>query len=104
MPGVDFLRVRELVRIADVLQLAGFEVTEQLGEQLRGPCPVHRSTSQTSRSLSVNLRKHTFHCFKCGASGNQLDLWVAVTRLPLPDAARDLCQRLGIDVPEIQRW
>jgi DNA primase len=40
----------------------------------------------------VNLEKKVFHCFHppCGAHGNVLDLWAAVRRLPLYEAARDL--------------
>jgi DNA primase len=104
MPGIDFARVRQVVSMADVLRLAGYEAAEALGDQLRGPCPIHGSSSSSSRSFSVNLRRQAFRCFKCGAAGNQLDLWMALSKLPLPDAARDLCERLGLEVPEIKRW
>lgn len=60
--------------MVDVLGLCGFKATEALGDQVRGPCPIHGSPSPTSRSFSANLRKNNFRCFKCGASGNQLDL------------------------------
>jgi len=103
MPGIDYQQVRSVIRLADVLELVRFEAVETSGDQVRGPCPIHGSSSHTSRSLSANLRKNTFQCFKCGASGNQLDLWVAITKLPLHEAARDLCQNLGIEVPEIRR-
>ena len=36
--------------------------------------------------------------FRCGASGNALDLWVAVTKLPVYEAALALCERLRLDV------
>jgi DNA primase len=104
MPGIDYAELRRIVKIADVLRLARFEETDGAGDQVRGPCPIHGSTSSTRRSFSANLAKQTFQCFKCGASGNQLDLWVAVSQLPLHDAAKDLCTRLGIEVPEIRRW
>ena len=103
MPGIDFARVREMASMADVLRLASYEPAEALGDQLRGPCPIHGSSSQTSRSFSVNVRRQVFQCFKCGAKGNQLDLWMALTKLPLPDAARDLCERLGLELPQIRR-
>jgi DNA primase len=104
MPGIDFARVREVVSMRDVLRLAGYEPAESVGDQLRGACPLHGSTSANSRSFSINLRKQAFQCFQCGATGNQLDLWIAISKLPLPEAARDLCERLGVDVPEIKRW
>ena len=104
MPGIDYGRLRADIRVEQVLELIGFQATESAGDELRGPCPIHGSTSPTSRSFSANIRKQTYRCFKCGAGGNQLDLWIAVSKLPLHDAARDLCERLGIEVPEIHRW
>jgi DNA primase len=80
------------------------QAVETSGDEVRAPCPIHGSTSPTSRSFSANIRKQTYVCFKCGAAGNQLDLWVATSKLPLHEAARDLCDRLGIDVPQIHRW
>ena len=104
MPGIDYAQLRHSIRIADVLRLASFEAADAMGDQLRGPCPIHGSSSPTNRSFSANLSKNNFRCFKCGASGNQLDLWVAFSKLPLHEAARDLCQRLGLNVPEVRRW
>ena len=83
MPGIDFAEVRSRIRLAQVLELAAFVAVSQTGEQLRGPCPVHGSSSPRSRSFSANLGRNTFRCFRCGAAGNQLDLWVAISKLPL---------------------
>ena len=69
--------------------------------QQRGPCPLHGSTSGTSRCFSANLDEHIFHCFKCGRSGNALDLWAQANHLPIYDAAIDLCERLGIPLPTV---
>ena len=103
MPGIDYAKVRSLVAMADVLRLIGFEGVESQGDEIRGPCPIHGFLSPTSRSFSANIRKNTFHCFKCGAAGNQLDLWAAHFKLPLYDAAKDLCEKAGVEVPEIRR-
>jgi hypothetical protein len=103
MPGIDFAEVRSRVRLAQVLELAGFRVVSRMGDQVRGPCPVHGSSSPRSRSFSANLGRNTFRCFRCGATGNQLDLWVAISKLPLHEAATDLCARLGIEIPFIRR-
>ena len=101
VPGIDYRELRSRIAVADVLEICGFRAVEALADQVRGPCPIHGSTSPTSRSFSANLRKNNFRCFKCGARGNQLDLWVAITKLPLHEAARKLCASLGIEVPEI---
>jgi hypothetical protein len=49
--------------------------------------------------FSVNSARSLFQCFKCGAKGNQLDLWFALSDLPPYEAAIDLCDRLRTDVP-----
>jgi putative transposase len=97
-PAIDFAAVRTAIAIAAVLQLLGCSLHGK-GTQRRGPCPLHGSTSGTARCFSANLDKNAFHCFKCGRSGNALDLWVAAQKLSPYDAAIDLCQRLGIPLP-----
>ncbi|HEV7226462.1 MAG TPA: CHC2 zinc finger domain-containing protein, partial [Pirellulales bacterium] len=99
MPSVDYASLRELVSLAEVLELVGFSAVEQRGDQLRGPCPLHEGPSANSRSFSANLGKNAYRCFVCGSSGNQLDLWVAATGLELHQAAISLCERLDRDLP-----
>jgi hypothetical protein len=43
-------------------------------------------------------------CHRCHSQGNQLELWAAATKQPLHQAAIDLCQSLGRDIPWIRRW
>jgi hypothetical protein len=95
-PPIDFAAVKSLVTIAAVLGLLGVKATKT---QHRGPCPLHGSTSGTSRCFSANLDQNLFHCFKCGRSGNALDLWCAATGQRPYEAAVDLCERLGIPLP-----
>jgi DNA primase len=102
MPTIDYRLVRSRIRIQQVLDLLQFQPHTRLGDELRGPCPIHGSTSERSRSFAVNVAKNTFRCFSCGASGNQLDLWVAICQLPLYEATLDLCQQLAEKVPVLQ--
>ena len=95
--GVDYRQVR--ASIAAVLDLAGYAARVRVGDQLRGPCPMHRSATRRSRSFSVNLDKNIYRCFVCGSSGNQLDLWMKLTEQSLYAATLDLCQRLHIKAP-----
>jgi DNA primase len=104
MPGVNFAVVRERVTMADVLRLLHFAPPSMRGDQLRGPCPVHGSGGPRSRSFSVNVRLGRYRCFRCGSRGNAVELWAAVRQVPLPAAAIELCELLGIDVPWIKRW
>jgi transposase InsO family protein len=100
-PAIDFAAVHAAIPIAAVLQLLGFTARSTRGAQLRGPCPLHGSTAGTSRCFAANLDQHIFHCFKCGRSGNALDLWAQATQQTIYDAALDLCQRLAIPLPTL---
>ena len=99
MPGIDFAELRRQLALAEVLELAGFVPARRRGAVVRGPCPLHGSRAPGSRSFSAHLGRQVWHCFRCGAGGNALDLWVALTRQSLYVAARDLCQRLQRPVP-----
>jgi DNA primase len=103
MPGIDFQQVRKWISIKAVLELLDYKPTANVNLQWRGPCPIHGSVSPTSRSFSVSLSSNAFQCFSCGAKGNQLDLWSAVRELPLHEAAMDLCERMHVDIPWIER-
>jgi DNA primase len=101
MSGIDYRTLRGQVRLGQVLELLGFVATEQRGAQVRGPCPVHGSRRQRSRSFAAHLEWHCWHYFRCGAGGNALDLWVAATKLPVYEAALALCERLRLEVPRL---
>jgi DNA primase len=99
MPGIDYRRVRAQVTMRQVLQLLGWQPRTRQGEQWRGPCPLHGARSAASRPFAVHVGKGAYHCFRCGAGGNALDLYAAATRRSLHEAARALCERLGQSVP-----
>jgi DNA primase len=103
MPGIDYPRLRRQLSLAQVLDLVGFAATVRRGPQLRGPCPVHGSKTPKSRSFAAHLEKNCWHCFGCGAGGNALDLYLAVTRLPVHEGALELCGRLHLPVPYCDR-
>jgi transposase InsO family protein len=97
--AIDFAAVRSAIPIHAVLELLGFRPRNRHRAQWRGACPLHGSSSGTSRAFSVNLDQHVFHCFKCGKAGNALDLWAHASAQTPYDAALDLCHRLNIAVP-----
>jgi DNA primase len=99
MPGIDLKQVRHEVKIQQVLDLLKFTPTSRKGARLRGPCPIHGSSSPRSRIFSVHLGCHRYRCFRCHSAGTQIDLWAAVHRLSLYKAAEDLCHHLGIPIP-----
>lgn len=99
MAGIDFRALRAAVSMETVLQRLRFVPRQRRGDQVRGPCPLHRPPSPTSRSFSAHLTKQAYRCFHCGSSGNQLDLWAAATQQPLYQAAIALCAQLRQPVP-----
>jgi transposase InsO family protein len=95
-PAIDWEVLKNQITLAAVLNLLGTTTTRTLH---RGPCPLHGNTTGTARCFSANLDHNGFHCFKCGVSGNALELWAKAKQLTPADAALDLCARLGIPVP-----
>lgn len=91
MPGIDFVLLRRQISLTHVLDQVGFTPTTRCGPQWRGPCPVHGSKSPRSRSFVAQVEKNCWHCFRCGAGGNALDLYLAVTKLPVYEGALDMC-------------
>ena len=103
MPGIDFNQLRNELKMEEVLSVLGFVATRRSGQQLKGPCPVHGS-SASSESLSVNLEEGRYFCHKCKSHGNQLELWAAVHKQTIYQAAQDLCRALNKEIPWIKRW
>ena len=97
MPGIDYAAVRRAIPMRRVLELLGYQAARRRGDRLRGWCPLQRACSR--ESFRVHLGHNLFHCFSCGAGGNQLDLWSAFHDLELHPAAQHLCQAAGITVP-----
>jgi transposase len=94
-PNVDFACLREHVTMEQVLRHLGwFAGLRGRGQQRRGPCPVHSQLTAPERTFSVHLGKNVFQCFHadCALKGNVLDLWAAIHRLPLYEAALHLAE------------
>jgi len=99
---VDFRHLRQSVTLEQVLKHLGyFDALRGFGPQRRGPCPLHDQPEERFRSFSVNLAKNVFQCFHppCRAAGNALDLWAAVHRLPLVEAASHLAETFHAPSP-----
>jgi hypothetical protein len=97
--SIDFAALRAQVSMEQVLAHLGcFNRLRGTGPQRRGSCPIHNADNTRQRSFSVHLGKKVFQCFHppCGAKGNVLDLWAAVHRLPLHQAAVHLAQTFNI--------
>jgi transposase len=98
-PRIDYAFLREQITMEQVLAHLG--LLAQLrgrGQQRRGACPLHSHAGAADRTFSVNLSKNIFRCFhaECGVQGNVLDLWGAVHRLSLYEAALHLAETFGL--------
>lgn len=101
MPGIDYHALRRQITMREVLELIGFRATSRQGPQLRGRCPLPGCGDPSARSFSVHLTRQIYRCFACGTHGNALDLWTAVTGLPLHPAAIALCRVLHRELPRL---
>jgi hypothetical protein len=100
MPGVDFERIRAVVRMEQVLNLLGFEPTSRSGSQWSGSCPLEDCRAgRRRRRFSVNVARGRYYCHRCRSHGNPLELWAAATHQSVHQAAIDLCRRLGCEIP-----
>ena len=97
MPGIDYHQLRQQITIGQVLDLIGFHSVWRRGSQLRGPCPILGCCSTSNRSFSVHLTRQVYQCFACRSHGNALDLWAAISGLPIHQAALDLCHVTNLD-------
>jgi transposase len=96
---IDFDLLRKQVTMEQVLaHLNWLSCLRGSGPQRRGPCPVHGASSNRMRSFSVHLQKNAFQCFHppCASHGNVIDLWAAVHRLPLQEAAHHLADTFNL--------
>jgi DNA primase len=98
---VDFKKLKEAIDIQMVLDHYGIKNLITHGEELRGPCPIHPG-SQRSKNFTVNVRKNAFKCFSkdCGASGNILDLVVAMEQCSVREAGIKLQEWFRVEESE----
>ncbi|MGO9467302.1 MAG: CHC2 zinc finger domain-containing protein [Isosphaeraceae bacterium] len=105
MLGVDFDRVRTEITMEQVLSLLRLQPPTLSSAQWYGNCPLYDAgAGRRHRSFSVNVAIGRYTCHRCHSHGDQLELWAAARKLPLHEAAVDLCHRLGCDVRWIRRW
>ena len=107
MSPLDYAAIRRRIPIRCVLLLLAYEPAERRGHQWRGACPLPTCPTwagpSPARCFSVHVQRHLFQCFRCGRSGNQLDLWTHVSGLQLYPATLDLCRRLSITPIQLSR-
>lgn len=86
-------RVRESVRLADVLAL--YHLQPNRAGFLH--CPFH--SGDRSPSLKVYPEQNTWHCFGCGKSGTVIDFVMEMERCSFVDALKSWMQIFIWDFP-----
>jgi DNA primase len=94
---VDYKEIKQRVRIDHVL--AQYGVMESLtwkGENLVGPCPIHKGTNATQ--FHVSLAKNNFNCFgDCHGGGNVIDFVAKMEGIDIRAAALKLQEWFGAE-------
>ena len=94
MPGVDFDRLRTQITMKQVLDLLGFKPLPANRRPMVRRLSPARIPGPVVDRFSVNVAIGRYRCHRCHRQGNQLELWAAATKLPLYQAAIDLCRGL----------
>jgi len=98
---IDFPVLRGLIKPRQVLEMTGWRPNWSRGLLSRGPCPFHRSTGYTSRSLAVSDR--VAYCHKCHASGDAVRIWAHYKGMEDYESAIDLCTILNLPIPFLDK-
>ena len=67
------------------------------GGEFSGLCPFH---TEKTPSFYVNEIKGFYHCFGCGAHGDQFGFVMRTENLSFPEAVERLADEAGLEVPE----
>ena len=89
---LDQLRLRVALS-----QLIGRRVRlAKRGREVVGLCPFH---NEKTPSFTVNEEKGFFHCFGCGAHGDNIGFLMQADSLSFPEAVERLAAEAGLEVP-----
>ena len=90
---IDYKELKQHIRMDQVLAQYGvLENLKQKGDNLVGPCPIHKGTNATQ--FHVSLAKNNFNCFgDCHGGGNVIDFVAKMEGLALRQAALKLQDR-----------
>lgn len=96
-PYIDFQSLKQIVTVPMVLRHLGWPISHVEPKGFRGPCPIHRSHTLGSRSLSCT--NVVWKCWVCNKSGDVCRLWGLVHRCDDYQAALQICEVFHVAVP-----
>jgi DNA primase len=92
--------IDEVRSAADIVTVISDYVSlRKAGTSYKGLCPFH---SEKTPSFNVNRERGFFHCFGCGAGGDVFKFIELREQVGFQDAVRQLAQRFGIPIPELE--
>ena len=87
-------RIKSRVSIVEVARRLGVELSRQ-GKNYIGHCPFHEDRNP---SLSVNAAKNVYHCFGCGAKGDEITFVRQFKGYSFQEAIAWLADMAGVDL------
>jgi DNA primase len=92
--------IDEVRSAADIVTVVSDYVSlRKAGATFKGLCPFH---GEKTPSFNVNRDRGFFHCFGCGVGGDVFKFIELQEKVGFSDAVRQLAQRFGIPVPELE--
>ena len=98
MPYLDLAAIKREISLKMVLDHVGWKCRVGKDGELRGQCPLHKSTNPKSRSFAV--KDDGFFCHGCKANGDQVRFWMLYFSVPFLVAVHQMCETFH--VPEYQ--
>lgn len=90
--------IKARLSIVDVVER--YVSLKRTGRNYTGLCPFH---DDNNPSMQVNEERGFFHCFSCGAGGDVFGFVMKYNDVDFMDAARELAQRAGVELPAPSR-
>jgi DNA primase len=93
--------IDDLKHHADIVTVVqDYVPLKKTGATYKGLCPFH---GEKTPSFHVNRDKGFFHCFGCGVGGDVFKFLELHDKLGFQDSVRQLAQRFGLTVPELEQ-
>jgi DNA primase len=98
---IDFKAVKAAITMEQLLKHYGlFDQFKRSGDNLSGPCPVHKGSNPTQ--FRVSISKNIWNCFsECKNGGNVLDFIAKMEDVSIHAAALKAIQWFNLDPNEI---
>jgi len=91
--NIDLNRLKEVIRITELARTLGLDIK---GRQARCYNSAGHKHGDRNFSLGLDVRRNSYKCFACGEGGSVIDLYMAVRRVELPEAIKDLTSMAGL--------